>query len=46
MKSRIMRGMWSAGVLAGLTAGVLAAVSTPAAAFAQEEVICYRWCIK
>lgn len=46
MKQKIMRGVWSAGVLAGLVAGTLAALSTPAAAFAQEEVICYRWCIK
>jgi hypothetical protein len=42
MKHRIMRGVWSAGVLAGLVAGALAAVSTPAAAFAQPENTCYR----
>lgn len=42
MKKRITKGVWSAGVFAGLLAGVLAAVSTPAAAFAQEENACYR----
>ncbi len=42
MKQKVMRGVWSAGVLAGLAAGVLAAVSTPAPAFAQEENACYR----
>lgn len=42
MKQMIIKGLWSTGVLAGLVAGVLAAVSTPAAAFAQEESACYR----
>ncbi len=42
MKQKTLRGVWSAGVLAGLAAGVLAAVSTPTAAFAQEENTCYR----
>jgi hypothetical protein len=42
MKQKIIKGLWSTGVLAGLVAGVLAAVSTPAAAFAQEENACYR----
>jgi hypothetical protein len=42
MKSRILQGVWSAGVMAGLAAGVLAAVSTPAAALAQDENVCYR----
>ena len=42
MKQKIMRGVWSAGVLAGLVAGALAAVSTPAAAFPQAENACYR----
>jgi hypothetical protein len=45
MKQKIMRGVWSAGVLAGLAAGVLAAVSTPTAAFGQPEKpenTCYR----
>lgn len=39
---KITRGVWSAGVLAGLVTGVLAAVSTPTAAFAQGENACYR----
>jgi hypothetical protein len=43
MKQRIMRGVWSAGVLAGLVAGALAAVSTPAAAYPEPpENTCYR----
>lgn len=42
MKQKIMRGVWSAGVLAGLAAGVLAALSTPTAAFAQDENVCYQ----
>lgn len=42
MKGKIMQGVWSAGVLAGLAAGVLAAVSTPATALAQDENVCYR----
>jgi hypothetical protein len=42
MKQKIIKGLWSTGVLAGLVAGVLAAVSTPAAAFAQHENACYR----
>lgn len=42
MKQKIMKGVWSTGVLAGLVAGALAAVSTPAAALAQEENACYR----
>lgn len=42
MKKRIAQGVWSAGILAGLAAGVLAAASTPAAAFAQAENACYR----
>ncbi len=43
MKQRIMRGVWSAGVLAGVVAGALAAVSTPAAAYPEApENTCYR----
>jgi hypothetical protein len=44
MKQKIMRGVWSVGVLAGLAAGVLAAVSTPTAAFAQDEEVCRQEC--
>ena len=42
MKRKFAQGVWSAGVLAGLAAGVLAAVSTPAPALAQDENVCYR----
>lgn len=42
MKKRIAQGAWSAGVLAGLVAGVLAAASTPTAAFAQDEEVCWQ----
>jgi hypothetical protein len=44
MKQKIMRGVWSAGVVAGLVAGTLAAVSTPAVAFAQYEEVCRVEC--
>lgn len=37
---KIVQGLWSAGVLAGLLAGVVAAASTPAAA--QGDNACYR----
>ncbi|HEX7240885.1 MAG TPA: hypothetical protein VF263_11500 [Longimicrobiaceae bacterium] len=42
MTRKITQGLWTAGVLAGLAAGVLAAASTPTAASAQQDPACYQ----
>ena len=42
MVKNIARGLWSAGVLAGLAAGVLAAAPTPGVAQPRNDSLCYR----